>query len=121
MNRFREIGFCCLFIVSFFIGFSQKKAKHKHVDRSETELSDTSSNAAGKVKVAANPEYKAGGIKKFLMGENYRKEWTTPVSAPALDWKTRLGGLKPTKEGGGKETKSLRVEDASGREWALRS
>src|SRR5688500_14539416 len=51
------------------------------------------------------------------MGSNYRTEWNTPVKAPVLD----LTGLTPTKLGGGKQTKSLRLEDANGREYVLRS
>jgi len=57
----------------------------------------------------------------FWMGSNYRKEWNTPVKAPTLNLATEKGGLTPIKKGGGKQTKSLRLEDASGREYTLRS
>ena len=98
--------------------FSQQEGKKHHTKKKIVESSYT---PKGFVIVPANPDYKAGGFQRFLMGSNYRKEWTTPVAAPILDFKTRLGGLEPKKEGGGKETKSLRVEAADGREWALRS
>ncbi|MBC7874398.1 MAG: BamA/TamA family outer membrane protein [Ferruginibacter sp.] len=55
------------------------------------------------------------------MGSNYRKEWNTPVKAPVLNLATEKGGLTPIKKGGGKQTKSLRLEDANGREYTLRS
>ena len=55
------------------------------------------------------------------MGTNYRKEWLTPVKAPVIHLSTENGGLKPTKRGGGKQTKSLRFEDPQGREYTLRS
>lgn len=69
----------------------------------------------------ANPNLKGSGFSKFLIGENYREEWITPLRLHVLDMGTELGGLTPLKQGGGKQTKSLRVKDASGKEWALRS
>ncbi|MGZ3949973.1 MAG: BamA/TamA family outer membrane protein [Flavisolibacter sp.] len=70
---------------------------------------------------AANPKLKGTGITEFLIGENYRKEWTTPLRLHVLDMGSELGGLTPLKQGGGKQTKSLRVIDTSKKEWALRS
>jgi hypothetical protein len=71
--------------------------------------------------VSANEKLYSTGFKRFLVGENYRSEWTTPVRVKVLDLTTEEGGLKPVKQGGGKQTKSLRVEDKSGKEWSLRS
>lgn len=59
--------------------------------------------------------------KRWWMGTNYRKEWLTPVKAPLINLSTEHGGLTPTKRGGGKQTKSLRLEDPQGREYVLRS
>jgi Omp85 superfamily domain/Calcineurin-like phosphoesterase len=64
---------------------------------------------------------KGNGFKYFIQGRNYRKEWTQPVRAQVLDLGKEMGGMKPLRQGGGKQTKSLRLEDASGKEWALRS
>jgi hypothetical protein len=77
--------------------------------------------SAGYKVVAANPDLKGNGIKIFLVGRNYRKEWIEPVSVHVLDMNSEQGGLTPKKEGGGKETRSLQVEDAAGHDWALRS
>lgn len=71
--------------------------------------------------IAANPKLHETGFRNFFMGKNYRKEWTTPVKVPVLDVGKELGGLTPTKQGGGKQTLSLRVVDTAGKEWALRS
>lgn len=71
--------------------------------------------------VVADPKLKAGGLKKFFMGKNYREEWTTPVKVQVLDLGKEQGGLTPVKQGGGKQTRSLRVEDKNKKEWALRS
>jgi len=70
---------------------------------------------------AANPKLEGSWFSKLMIGENYRKEWTTPLRLPVLDMGKELGGLTPLKQGGGKQTKSLRVKDTSGKEWALRS
>ena len=66
---------------------------------------------------APGSHFSTKGTKKFWMGANYRTEWNTPVTVPVLD----LKGLTPKKKGGGKQTKSLRIEDASGREFIIRS
>ena len=55
------------------------------------------------------------------MGANYRKEWNTPVKAPVLNLATESGGLTPLKRGGGKQTKSLRLEDPNGKQYTLRT
>ena len=55
------------------------------------------------------------------MGRNYREEWTTPITVPVLNISKEQGGLKPVRQGGGKQTKSLRLEDKNGKEWMLRS
>ena len=68
------------------------------------------------MKVAANSAFKTNGSKKFWMGSNYRTEWKTPVTVPVINLSTEKGGLTPTKRGGGKQTKSLRLEAANGEE-----
>src|SRR5438046_2825673 len=61
----------------------------------------------------------AGHQKRW--GKHYRKEWTTPVKLPILVLDTIAGGLTPYEAGGGRQSKSLRLRDAQGREWVLRS
>lgn len=64
---------------------------------------------------------RTGRLQRYLMGDNYRQEWMQPVSAPVFDIDIYKGGLKILKRGGGKQTKSLRMEDKNGRQWVLRS
>ncbi|GAB4092988.1 bifunctional metallophosphoesterase/BamA family protein [Flaviaesturariibacter terrae] len=71
--------------------------------------------------VAANPRLSGKGLRSLLTGSNYRAEWVTPVTVPVLNVGVEQGGLKPVRLGGGKQTRSLRLEDHKGREWALRS
>lgn len=61
------------------------------------------------------------GIHRWLFGENYRKDWAMKVKLPIIKLSQINGGLTPVKQGGGMESKSLRLEDKSGREWVLRS
>jgi hypothetical protein len=73
------------------------------------------------ITIAANSKLEEGHLRRLLTGRNYRREWTTPVTVPVFDIGKEMGGMKPTRLGGGKQTKSLRLEDKEGREWALRS
>ena len=73
------------------------------------------------VVVAGNPKLKGHWFRNLMLGENYRAEWTQPIKVRVLDITTEWGGLTPTKLGGGKQTKSLRLEDSTGKEYALRS
>lgn len=71
--------------------------------------------------VKAGKHYQRSKFYKWLMGENYRKEWTTPVRVPVMMLDTAKGGLTAYKAGGGHQTKSLHVKTAAGKEYALRS
>jgi hypothetical protein len=63
----------------------------------------------------------ASGLKELVMGKNYRKEWTTPILMKVFHLTTEKGGMKIVSLGGGKQTKSLSLTDASGKEWKLRT
>ena len=72
-------------------------------------------------KISANPDLKGNGFKWFVVGRNYRAEWTDSISVPVLNFRLDYGGLTPEKEGGGKQTRTLHVKDAEGHKWVLRS
>ena len=71
--------------------------------------------------VIAGQEYKRGSFHQFLWGKHYRKEWTTPVKVPVVDLSTYAGGLTPIEQGGGRQTKTLRLVDKKGKQYVLRS
>lgn len=71
--------------------------------------------------VAASTLYKATDLKKLMQGEHYRKAWATPVRVKVAFLDTLLGGLTIIKEGGGNQTKSLKLEDSIGNKYTLRS
>ncbi|MBO9200672.1 MULTISPECIES: BamA/TamA family outer membrane protein [Niastella] len=70
--------------------------------------------------IKAHPSYDSvTRMHRRLFGENFRKEWATPVKLPVIKLSER--GLIPLQRGGGHQTHSLRLKDASGKEWVLRS
>src|SRR6185436_16864126 len=69
---------------------------------------------------AASTRYRAGPFLHWLAGGPNRDLWAIPIRVPVLDWQTYAGGLHPTKEGGGMQTKSLRFETAAGVEYVFR-
>lgn len=73
------------------------------------------------VVIAANKRLHENNFRNLFLGKNYRAEWTTPIKVPVLDLGKEQGGLTPEKQGGGKQTRSLRVTTKDGREWVLRS
>ncbi|MCC9016632.1 metallophosphoesterase [Flavobacterium lipolyticum] len=58
---------------------------------------------------------------KFLFGNHYRKYYSLPIEAKTATLDTLMGGLKPIREGGGHQSKSLRVSDPKGREYVMRA
>lgn len=87
---------------------------------------DTSNEATGnqpiavKSTVPASQKYDANGLTRFFMGDGYRAEWSTPVTAPLLDIDTYDGGLKPYAIGGGLQTMSIKFKSRNGKKYAFR-
>ena len=70
--------------------------------------------------VQASQKYDANGLTRFFMGDGYRAEWSTLVTAPLLDISTYDGGLKPYAIGGGLQTMSVKFKSKNGRKYAFR-
>jgi len=66
-----------------------------------------------------DPRLKTTAFRTFLMGNNYRREWLEPINVLTVDLKSL--NINSVKEGGGKETRSLRVEGNDGKKFAFRS
>jgi hypothetical protein len=58
---------------------------------------------------------------RAVFGESYRKLWAAPVKIRVFHLAQEKGGLKILQRGGGMQTKSLRLQDANGQEWVLRT
>lgn len=81
----------------------------------------TTSSARKVVRIVPGPEYNAQGTHRFFFGDLWRDLWATEIEVEVLDITTFAGGLKPTKRGGGFQTKSLRFIGGNGREYKFRS
>ena len=73
------------------------------------------------VLIEATTQYKSTELKGIMQGEHYRKAWSTPITVPVVFLDTLYGGLKITKEGGGKQTESLKLLAGNGIYYTLRS
>ncbi|MGJ5642158.1 metallophosphoesterase [Formosa sp. S-31] len=58
---------------------------------------------------------------KMLWGERFRTYYSKPVTAKTVNLDTLYGGLKPVRKGGGTQSRSLRLEDAQGRQYVMRA
>ncbi len=78
--------------------------------------------AVDTVTVVAGKEYNvASGLKRWLFGQSYREVWAEPVRVRVFHVTKEKGGLKILQRGGGKQTRSLRLEDKTGKQWVVRS
>lgn len=84
-------------------------------------LMDTLLPVIGNVEVKASANLAAKPFKRFIWGQNYRNEWTQTISVPMLDLGNDFGGLKPVRQQGAQQTKTLTFVDKKGKEWILRS
>lgn len=76
---------------------------------------------ADSVTITANAAYAAGWIARPFLGSGHRSLWTEPIRVPVLGLGHLGDGLKPLREGGGRTTSTLHLEDSTGRRWVLRS
>jgi len=65
--------------------------------------------------------YRAGGMRRWLLGDGYRAVWETPIPIDVLDFRTAGRGLVPVETGGYGQTVSLELEGRDGLEYAVRS
>ena len=74
------------------------------------------------ITISASDNYSThSSLKKFFMGNNYRKEWETPVNMRVFNLSKEKGGFKVVSFGGGKASRSLTLKDTTNRLWVLRS
>lgn len=74
------------------------------------------------IKVQTNADFNhVSRFHRSIFGENYRKEWSAPTKLPVIKISSIHGGLTPLQRGGGQQSRSLRLIDKKGKEWAMRS
>jgi hypothetical protein len=77
---------------------------------------------ADSVTVAIEPTYnEVSATHRGLFGNSYRRAWATPTGLRVFHLAREKGGLTIEQRGGGLQTKSLRLRDAQGQEWVLRT
>ncbi len=64
---------------------------------------------------------KKSGFYNLLFGTHYREYYSKEIIANTVSLDTLFGGLKPTRAGGGHQSKSLRLEDSDGKEYVMRA
>lgn len=57
----------------------------------------------------------------FFFGKHYRSYFSQPIVVNTVNLDTLFGGLKPTRAGGGHQSKSLRLVDNNGKEYVMRA
>jgi len=76
---------------------------------------------AGQVETPAGIRYSAGPIQRFFQGSHYRELWTAPIVVEVLALDHGTGGLRPTREGGGMQTRALHLVGPGGQGFVFRS
>ncbi|WP_366184186.1 metallophosphoesterase [Flavobacterium ovatum] len=61
------------------------------------------------------------GTYNFILGKHYRPYYSIPVQAQTVNLDSLYGGLSPKRAGGGHQSKSLRLVDTKGKEYAMRA
>jgi hypothetical protein len=105
---------------SFLLNFS--KINEPTADTSKREVDIANIKYRDTITISASVHYPVvHGFRKFIVGQNYRPEWSTPVNMKVFNINIEKGGFKTLSFGGGKQTKSLRLLDKNGKEWVLRA
>lgn len=78
-------------------------------------------NSADTVVTTPQDSYRAGALRRWVLGDGYRELWETPVRAELLDLSTFGGGLEVLRRGGGQQTSSLRMRGNDGVTYTFRS
>ncbi|MCD0475353.1 metallophosphoesterase [Flavobacterium sp. EDS] len=78
-------------------------------------------NAITKASIYSSEMTKKSIFHNFLFGKHYRKYYSMPIEAKTVSLDTLFGGITPKREGGGHQSKSLRIVDKDGKEYVMRA
>ena len=111
-----------VFIILTYWSVSSTSKEFKTCEIQEySDLANINFRQHDSVLIAPSTLYQGDFLKNFMQGENYRKTWATPVKFPIAFLDTLKGGLQILKEGGGKQTHSLKLKNKVGTVYTLRS
>jgi len=114
------LGLICVVLLYWSVG-STDKVYSKSIIYNINEIETTNFRDYDSVEVSPSDIYKADDIKQIFQGEQYRAAWSAKVKVPIVFLDTLKGGMTILKEGGGKQTHSLRLLGADGITYTLRS
>lgn len=109
-----------LLLALALLGCSRNRYAHS-VQQVPPPKQSSTSYTDSTITLAAGTHYTKSWLHAFLYGQHYRNVWAAPVTVPVLDIGSKYGGLEPLHLGGSRQTISLRLQDASGTEYVLRS
>jgi len=107
------------FVLPNMINFRERKFFSDDL-RLETARKITSQHS-DTVKVVPGEYYKRGELHQFFFGKKNRDIWSELIEIKACNLDSLKGGLIPYDIGGSQQTISVRLKDAAGRHWVLRS
>ena len=81
---------------------------------------DSTLDVSRLVTVVPGEHYRAGALHRFLLGDDYRRLWSTAIDVPVLDLRSFAGGLKAVRRVGGQQTPGLALKGADGRDYTFR-
>ena len=74
-----------------------------------------------KASIYTREETDKSGFFKSIWGERYRELYSREITVPTVRIDTLYGGLQPVRKGGGHQSKSLRLEHKSGKQYVMRA
>jgi hypothetical protein len=88
---------------------------HPGIPKPDWEVGSTEQGPVADGAVATR--YLGSPLHRVLMGDGYRDVWAAPIRAPMVD----VARFQPLRAGGGRQTRSLELRGADGREYRFRS
>ncbi len=116
------LGVVIILIGSIYLSVSgtQKTFETCYISNFE-ELQRTNFRNHDSVLIAPSILYEANLLKDLVQGSNYRDAWSEKVKFPIVFLDTLYGGMEIIKEGGGKQTHSLKLRAKNDIIYTLRS
>ncbi|WP_430468018.1 hypothetical protein [Winogradskyella ouciana] len=109
-----------IFLLYWSVG-NTDKIYTKAIIQNIEDLETTNFRDYDSVELVPSDLYKADDIKRLFQGEQYRAAWSAKVKVPIVFLDTLKGGMTILKEGGGKQTHSLKLKGADSVTYTLRS
>ncbi len=87
----------------------------------QTVIAKDSANIKGTAVVYPGKHYSKSAFHNSIFGKHYRPEWATAIRVNNFYIDSAYGGLQILKESGSRQTKGLRLQSKTGKQYVLRS